>query len=157
NESRRAYHARGRLAIRQRRRHQFEGAAGHAAAAGLLARMRRIEERHARAALREPVRRPRSRRSRADDRDVCFSHAVCVYITAMIDASTGLFTIGVFQDVAWATKALDALKQAGFAAESLSILAKDGDAAKLIEKVLGNSGSRVESAGVGTIVGRGPL
>jgi hypothetical protein len=75
----------------------------------------------------------------------------------MIDVPTGLFTIGVFQDVAWATKALEALKQAGFTAESLSILAKDGDAAKLIEKVLGNSGSRVESAGVGTIVGRGAL
>jgi len=75
----------------------------------------------------------------------------------MIDVPTGLFTVGVFQDVAWAQKGLDALKQAGFVAESLSILAKDGDAAKLIEKILGSPGARIESAGVGTIVGRGPL
>jgi hypothetical protein len=76
----------------------------------------------------------------------------------MIDAPTGLFTVGVFQDVAWAQKGLDALKQAGFVAESMSILAKESDtAAKLIEKVLGTAGARVESAGVGTILGRGPL
>ena len=30
----------------------------------------------------------------------------------MIDTQTGLFTVAVFQDVAWAAKALDALKQA---------------------------------------------
>jgi hypothetical protein len=76
----------------------------------------------------------------------------------MIDVPTGLFTVGVFQDVAWAQKGLDALKQAGFAAESMSILAKESDTAgKLIEKVLGTAGARVESAGVGAIVGRGAL
>ena len=75
----------------------------------------------------------------------------------MVDVPTGLFTVGVFQDVAWAQKGLDALKQAGFAPESMSILAKEGDAATLIEKVLGTAGARVESAGVGAIVGRGPL
>ena len=75
----------------------------------------------------------------------------------MIEVSTGLFTVAVFQDVAWAQKGLDALKQAGFAAESLSIVVKDGDAATLIEKVLGLAGARVESAGLGTIVGRGAL
>jgi hypothetical protein len=75
----------------------------------------------------------------------------------MVDVPTGLFTVGVFQDIAWAQKGLDALKQAGFPPESMSILAKEGDAAKLIEKMLGTAGTRVESAGVGTIVGRGPL
>jgi hypothetical protein len=76
----------------------------------------------------------------------------------MIDVPTGLFTVGVFQDVAWAQKGLDALKQAGFGAELMSILAKESDnASKLIEKVLGTGGARVESAGVGAIVGRGPL
>jgi hypothetical protein len=76
----------------------------------------------------------------------------------MIDLPTGLFTVGVFQDAAWAQKGLDALKQAGFVAESMSILAKEGDLAdKLIEKMLGTAGGRVESAGIGTIVGRGPL
>ena len=43
----------------------------------------------------------------------------------MIDVDTGRFTVGVFQDVAWAEKGLDALKQAGFPPESLTILAKE--------------------------------
>jgi hypothetical protein len=76
----------------------------------------------------------------------------------MIDVPTGLFTVGVFQDAAWAQKGLDALKQAGFVAESLSILAKQSDTSdKLVEKVFGSGGARVESAGIGTIVGRGAL
>ena len=32
----------------------------------------------------------------------------------MVEVETGRFTVGVFQDVAWAAKGLDALKQAGF-------------------------------------------
>src|ERR1019366_63583 len=46
-----------------------------------------------------------------------------IHYTAMIEAVTGLFTIGVFQDTAWATKGLDALKEAGFPPESLTIVA----------------------------------
>ena len=66
----------------------------------------------------------------------------------MIEAPTGLFTVGVFQDVAWAAKGLDALKQAGFPPESLTILAKDTpDAAALIEKALGAKGDRLDVAG----------
>src|SRR2546427_13147276 len=48
-----------------------------------------------------------------------------LHYTAMIDVQTGLFTVAVFQDVAWAQKGLDALKQAGFPSESLTILAKE--------------------------------
>ena len=44
----------------------------------------------------------------------------------MIDRDVGRFTVAVFQDTAWATKGLDALKQAGFPSESLTILARDG-------------------------------
>ena len=33
----------------------------------------------------------------------------------MVEVDTGRFTVGVFQDVAWAQKGLDALKQAGSA------------------------------------------
>jgi hypothetical protein len=76
----------------------------------------------------------------------------------MIDVETGLFTVGVFQDVAWASKAIDALKQAGLAPESLTILAKDTpDAAALIQKALGAAGEKIEVGGVGTVVARGPL
>ena len=76
----------------------------------------------------------------------------------MIEVPVGLFTVGVFQDVAWAAKGVGALKQAGFPPESLTILAKDTpDAAALIEKALGARGDRLDIAGVGAIVARGPL
>ena len=76
----------------------------------------------------------------------------------MVDVETGRFTVGVFQDVAWASKGLTALQRAGFPAESLTILAKDmPDAAALIQKTLGAAGDRFDVAGLGTIVARGPL
>src|SRR5205085_134083 len=65
---------------------------------------------------------------------------------------------GVFQDVTWATKGIDALKRAGFASESLTILAKDGpETAALIERSLGAAGERLDVAVIGPIVARGPL
>src|SRR5262245_223270 len=71
---------------------------------------------------------------------------------------TGLFTVAVFQDAAWATKGLDALKQAGFPPESLTVLSKDGtDAAALVERACGVAGERIDVTGVGTVVGRGRL
>jgi hypothetical protein len=76
----------------------------------------------------------------------------------MIEPETGLFTVAVFQDVAWAQKGLDALKQAGFARESLTILAKESpEAGKLIENTLGSGAERLEPANVGPAVARGPL
>ena len=77
---------------------------------------------------------------------------------AMIEAAVGLFTVGVFQDVAWAAKAIDALRQAGFPPESLTIFAKDTpEAAALIEKALRATGQRLDVAGVGAVVASGPL
>jgi len=76
----------------------------------------------------------------------------------MIEAGTGLFTVGVFQDVPWATKGLEALKQAGFPTESLTIVAKEGpDAAALIEKTFGAAGARLDLAGIGGVLAQGPL
>jgi len=76
----------------------------------------------------------------------------------MVQSPVGLFTVGVFQDVAWATKGIDALKQAGFPPESLTILAKDTpETAALIEKALGAKGDRLDLAVVGPIVARGAL
>jgi hypothetical protein len=76
----------------------------------------------------------------------------------MVDAETGRFTVGVFQDVAWAQKGLDALKQAGFPVESLTIVMKDGgDAAAFIERALGAAAERVNLAGIGVAAARGPL
>lgn len=81
-----------------------------------------------------------------------------IHYTAMVDVEQGRFTVAVFQDVAWARKGLDALQRAGFPAESLTILAKDGaDAAALVEQALGAGGERLELSAIGTTVGRGPL
>ena len=76
----------------------------------------------------------------------------------MVDAQTERFTVGVFQDIAWAQKGVDALKQAGFPVESLTILIKDStDAASFIERELGAAAVRVDLAGIGAAVTRGPL
>ena len=76
----------------------------------------------------------------------------------MPDVDTGRFTVGVFQDAAWAVKGISALTQAGFARESLTILAKDSpDASALIQKALGAAGDRLDVAGVGAVLARGPL
>jgi hypothetical protein len=76
----------------------------------------------------------------------------------MIEVETGLFTVAVFQDVAWAQKGLDALKQAGFARESLTILAKDSpEVGELIEKTMGSAVEHLEPANVGAVIARGPL
>ena len=81
------------------------------------------------------------------------------YITGtMIDVDTGQFTVGVFQDAAWAQKGLDALAQAGFGAESLTILAKESsDAAALMTRTFGTAGDRLELAAIGSVLARGPL
>jgi hypothetical protein len=76
----------------------------------------------------------------------------------MVEVDTGLFTVAVFQDASWASKALDALKQAAFPPESLTVLSKDSpDAAALVERFCGGTGERLEVASVGSIVGRGRL
>lgn len=68
------------------------------------------------------------------------------------------FTVGVFQDVAWAQKGLDALKRAGFASDALTIISKEsGDAGALIQRVLGAAGARLDLATTGPIVARGSL
>jgi hypothetical protein len=76
----------------------------------------------------------------------------------MIDASMGLFTIGVFQDVTWAEKGLQALKAQGFPPEIISIIAKDStEAAALVERTLGAPASTLDIRGIGPVRARGPL
>ena len=76
----------------------------------------------------------------------------------MVDVDTGRFTVGVFQDVQWAQKGIDALKRAGIATESLSIMAKEGpEVAALIQAVLGAQGERIETGATGPMLARGPL
>src|SRR5262249_25290145 len=76
----------------------------------------------------------------------------------MIEVETGRFTVGVFQDVAWAEKGLNALKRIGLPAEALSIIAKDtAEAAALVERTIGGPAERLDLSGTGTVVARGPL
>ena len=71
---------------------------------------------------------------------------------------TGRFTIGVFQDVEWARRGVDALLSDGFVAESLTVLAKESPGVvDLIETALGGRPDRVELKSIGLVVARGPL
>jgi len=76
----------------------------------------------------------------------------------MADLDTGRFTVGVFQDAAWAAKGLQALELAGFVPESLTILAKDGaDVSTLFTRVFGSAPDRLDLPAVGPVLTRGPL
>ena len=76
----------------------------------------------------------------------------------MVDADTALFTVGVFQNVEWATKGIAALRAAGFPAELFSMIAKeDQAAAALVEQTCGGPGEHIDLAFVGPVVARGPL
>ena len=76
----------------------------------------------------------------------------------MVDVDTGRFTVGVFQDVEWAERGVDALRRAGLATESLSIIAKDSpQVAALIERMLGAGAERLETSATGPILVKGPL
>ena len=67
------------------------------------------------------------------------------------------FTVGVFQDVAWARRGVAALVADGFPRESLTLLSKESpEAAALIDEQLG-AADRIELKAFGEIVGRGPL
>jgi hypothetical protein len=76
----------------------------------------------------------------------------------MVEADVERFTVGVFQDLAWAQKGVDALIRGGFPVESLTILSKDSpDVAAYIEQTLGAPAERLDLAGIGAIVARGSL
>jgi hypothetical protein len=76
----------------------------------------------------------------------------------MIEVEAARFTVGVFQDVAWAEKGLDALNRAGFPPASLTIIAKEGaDTSTLVERTFGSAGEHLDVAGIGAILARGPM
>jgi len=76
----------------------------------------------------------------------------------MIEAAMGLFTLGVFQDAAWAEKGLQALTAQGFVPEAISLIAKDSpEVAALAERVFGSPVGTVEIRGLGLARARGPL
>jgi len=76
----------------------------------------------------------------------------------MIEVDEGRFTVGVFQDLAWAEKGLHALKAAGIPAEALTILAKASpDLEALITRQLGGHAESLNVAVLGPSLASGPL
>jgi hypothetical protein len=77
----------------------------------------------------------------------------------MVDVDTGRFTVGVFQDIAWAERGIQALIHAGFVPESLTIVAKEsGEIGALFARTFGGSAAeRLDLAGIGGVLVRGPL
>ena len=74
-----------------------------------------------------------------------------------LEVESGRFTVGVFQDLAWAERGVDALLKQGLARESLSILGKASpDLAAFIERTIG-APQTLEVHDLGPVVVRGPL
>ena len=74
-----------------------------------------------------------------------------------LQVDTGRFTVGVFQDVAWAEKGIEALRRQGFAVESLSIIGKAApELAALFDRTLG-AAETIEIHDLGTALARGPI
>jgi hypothetical protein len=71
---------------------------------------------------------------------------------------TGVFTVGVFQDVEWATRGIDALKRKGIPPEALSAVAKESpEAAACLDAAIGRPAERIDLARLGTVLAVGPL
>ena len=76
----------------------------------------------------------------------------------MTEAPSGLFTVGVFQDVAWAEKGIQALKAQNFPTEAMSFIAKDSpEVAALAERTFAAPVAAVDVKGIGSVRARGPL
>ncbi len=74
-----------------------------------------------------------------------------------VELEAGRFTVGVFQDIAWAERGTDALRREGLSVESLSILGKASpELAAFIERTLG-AAQALEIHDLGPAMGRGPL
>jgi hypothetical protein len=76
----------------------------------------------------------------------------------MAETETSQFTIGVFQDAAWAERGLDALKAQGFPNQALSMIATDSpDHAALLERRFGAAPMRLTLPRLGSVVASGAL
>lgn len=75
----------------------------------------------------------------------------------MPEVATERFTVGVFQDAAWATRAIDALGRHNFPAEALSVIAKaTPETEALVTKTFGTA-DRMDIKNLGASVVRGAL
>lgn len=76
----------------------------------------------------------------------------------MADPSSSRFTVGVFQDVEWAGRGVDALCRLGFAAEAMSVIAKETtEVAGLVRRVFDRDAVALEVKGLGRAIAAGSL
>ena len=76
----------------------------------------------------------------------------------MAQVESALFTVGVFMDIAWAERGIDALKRQGFAADRMTVAAKaSAEAASLIERIFGAAPEALDLPVVGSAMARGTL
>jgi hypothetical protein len=76
----------------------------------------------------------------------------------MAEVMTCRFTVGVFQDVEWATRGVEALRRHGFAPETLTVLAKQAPGvAELVRATFGADGTALDVHGLGPSLARGSL
>jgi hypothetical protein len=74
-----------------------------------------------------------------------------------MDVATDRFTVGVFQDVTWAERGVDALKRHNFPAEAISIIAKaTPEVEALAQKAVGGA-NRMDIKVLGPVVAHGAL
>lgn len=76
----------------------------------------------------------------------------------MDDTARQCFTVGVFQDVEWAERGIEALGKEGFAAGSISLISRETpEAAGLVKRTFGVDGATMDVARIGSVVVHGPL
>lgn len=76
----------------------------------------------------------------------------------MAEVTTSRFTVGVFQDVEWAGRGVEALRGHGFMSESLTIIARESvEATELVRRAMGKDGVRLDIKGLGPAVAAGSL
>jgi hypothetical protein len=68
-----------------------------------------------------------------------------------------MFTIGVFQDVSWAARGIEALIEDGFAPESLSVIAKESAEVQALMQTRFGEAHLLEIRRLGPTLVRGPL
>jgi len=76
----------------------------------------------------------------------------------MSQAEQNLFSVGVFKDLAWAERGVDALKAQGFDPAALSFIARQTpEVSAFVERVTGSAPDVIELPVVGAAVCRGEL
>jgi hypothetical protein len=75
----------------------------------------------------------------------------------MPEVATDRFTVGVFQDAAWARRAIEALGRHDFPADALSVIAKATPEAEALVTTTFGAADRMDIKNLGASVVRGPL